>query len=272
MPISGPWAHAPVAARREISGIVRRMRWTAALLGSVLAFSSCGGGAITAPPDGGAGGGTGGGSASGGGGGSGGGTGTGGGSATGGGSGTGGSGGTGGGSATGGGSGTGGGSATGGGAGGGSGAGGGTANELVAAHNAVRSAAMPVPSPVLMPMAWSPLVATVAQNWANNCNYMHNMNRGSLGENIFAASGGSWTPTAVVNSWASEKSDYTYSTNSCASGKMCGHYTQIVWRTSLGLGCGMKVCTTGSPFGSGTWVFWVCDYSPPGNYVGTKPY
>ena len=145
------------------------------------------------------------------------------------------------------------------------------ANEILAAHNAVRAAAMPVPSPLLMPMTWNASAASVAQTWANNCVYMHNAGRGNLGENLFAASGSGWTATQVVNSWASEKSNYTYSSNACAAGKMCGHYTQIVWRTSIGLGCGTKVCTTGSPFGSGSWVFWVCDYSPPGNYP-TKPY
>jgi hypothetical protein len=131
---------------------------------------------------------------------------------------------------------------------------------------------MPVPSPALPVMTWDPASASVAQAWADNCVYMHNAGRGNRGENIFASSGGSYTPTQVVTSWASEKADYTYATNTCAAGKVCGHYTQVVWRTSVGLGCGSRTCTTGSPFGSGSWLFWVCDYAPPGNFVGQKPY
>ncbi len=146
---------------------------------------------------------------------------------------------------------------------------------MVALHNAVRAAAMPVPSPALMPMAWSISAEAVAQAWANNCQWAHNPNRGPFGENIYAAAGNPIRPpTDVVNSWAIEKNDYTYATNTCATGAVCGHYTQIVWRSTTSLGCATKICTTGSPFGASfpTWQFWVCDYSPPGNVTGQKPY
>jgi len=68
----------------------------------------------------------------------------------------------------------------------------------------------------------------------------------------------------------SEKANYNYSANSCSA--TCGHYTQVVWRNSLRLGCGVKNCTTGSPFGGGAWQFWVCNYDPPGNISGQRPY
>ena len=55
--------------------------------------------------------------------------------------------------------------------------------------------------------------------------------------------------------------------------KVCGHYTQLVWRNSTLLGCAYARCTSNSPFqGVPTWDFWVCDYSPPGNWVGQRPY
>jgi hypothetical protein len=40
------------------------------------------------------------------------------------------------------------------------------------------------------------------------------------------------------------------------------------------VGCARRTCTTGSPFsgGTGEWTFWVCDYDPPGNWVGERPY
>jgi pathogenesis-related protein 1 len=45
---------------------------------------------------------------------------------------------------------------------------------------------------------------------------------------------------------------------------MCGHYTQIVWRNTKAVGCAVG--------GKGAREVWVCDYDPPGNYVGQRPY
>ncbi|KAE9414467.1 hypothetical protein Angca_008594 [Angiostrongylus cantonensis] len=43
-----------------------------------------------------------------------------------------------------------------------------------------------------------------------------------------------------------------------------GHYTQMVWEGSYKLGCGVAVCP------DKTLV--VCQYSPPGNYIGSIMY
>jgi len=142
------------------------------------------------------------------------------------------------------------------------------------AHNDVRAAALPAPDPALGPLCWSSSVATVSQAWADNCTWQHNPGRGDLGENIFAGSG-DWRTTGALSAvelWAAEVEYYDYATNSCQSGEVCGHYTQIVWRNSEDLGCGIKLCNSGSPFGGGTWTFVVCNYGPPGNWVGQKPY
>ncbi len=74
--------------------------------------------------------------------------------------------------------------------------------------------------------------------------------------------------------WASEDVDYDYASNTCNAGKVCGHYTQLVWRDSTGVGCASRVCNVNSPFtiGNGRWILWVCDYLPPGNYIGERPY
>jgi hypothetical protein len=140
-------------------------------------------------------------------------------------------------------------------------------------QNTVRAGAQPTPSPSLPFFIWSSGAEQVAQAWANNCVYQHNVNRGNRGENIAAAAPpGSLTVAQVVALWASEAQFFDYATNTCASGEQCGHYTQLVWRGTTAVGCGMATCTTGSPFGSGPWDFWVCDYEPPGNFVGQKPY
>ena len=151
---------------------------------------------------------------------------------------------------------------------------------MTAAQNTVRANASPTPVPPLDPFCWSSTVASTAQAWANGCQFAHNPALGSLnyGENIYATafSGspppGYNPPIDAVNSWASEAADYDYSTNSCSG--VCGHYTQLVWRSSERVGCGLTNCSTNSPFGPSfpNWTLVVCDYSPPGNYIGQQPY
>ena len=87
------------------------------------------------------------------------------------------------------------------------------------------------------------------------------------------------TAQQAVNGWASEvacwtygtimgteKCDMTCTTNLFSDG--CGHYTQIVWRKSLELGCGVATCQNGQD----TEDIWICNYSPAGNIVGQAPY
>ncbi|MDP9034383.1 MAG: CAP domain-containing protein [Myxococcota bacterium] len=133
------------------------------------------------------------------------------------------------------------------------------------------------------PLTCDPIAAQVALTYATKCNYMHNANRNmeyaalggrgpGVGENL-AAGAPTESIAQAVASWLSEASSYTYATNGCASGAQCGHYTQIVWKTTTAVGCAHVACATGSPFSnSAKWDFSVCDYSPPGNYVNMKPY
>ena len=69
----------------------------------------------------------------------------------------------------------------------------------------------------------------------------------------------------AVKMWVDEEIDYDYNSNTCAPGKECRHYTQVVWRDSVRLGCARVVCNTG-----GTFI--TCNYDPPGNFLGQKPY
>ncbi|MDD4964333.1 MAG: CAP domain-containing protein [Gallionella sp.] len=141
--------------------------------------------------------------------------------------------------------------------------------EMVAAHNRWR-AQVGVPD-----IAYSDMLEASAQEWADNlkntrqCRMQHSP--GHLGENLYWA--GPWSngpkqdvsSTQVVNSWSSEKSDYNYADNRCAEGKVCGHYTQVVWKNTTSVGCAVAVCRDNSQV-------WVCQYKPAGNYVGQKPY
>ena len=159
-------------------------------------------------------------------------------------------------------------------------------NEWLVPMNAAR-AALGEGEPAL---TWNPIAAEVAQAWASQCMWMHNPNRsseydsmggsGGVGENI-AAGSPSQTVAGAVASWVNEKANYTYGTfpNTCAPGDDCGHYTQIIWKTTTSVGCAQVHCTTNSPFTDAgpsnpfyQWDYSVCDYSPRGNFVGETPY
>ncbi len=133
--------------------------------------------------------------------------------------------------------------------------------EMVNAHNQWRSKLG------LPPLRWSDEIANYAQEWANHLaatgSFEHRTEH-RYGENLFMASGRQYSPTEVVNDWGSEVAYYDYATNSCRPGEMCGHYTQVVWRDTTEVGCAVAR--------SGNREVWVCNYNPPGNYRGQKPY
>ena len=117
-------------------------------------------------------------------------------------------------------------------------------------------------------LVWSDEMEDLAADWARNlkqknCGFEHRPNN-KAGENLFMGTSGFYGAKDVVDAWASEKEDYNYGRNKCKSGKVCGHYTQIVWRTTQKVGCAKIEC--------GGNVIWVCNYDPPGNWVGEKPY
>ncbi|MQM04908.1 hypothetical protein Taro_037703 [Colocasia esculenta] len=138
----------------------------------------------------------------------------------------------------------------------------GLARQFLASHNAAR-AGLGLP-----PLAWDKRLARYAQSYASqrrrDCALVHS--GGPYGENIFWGSGRGWTPAQAVAAWVAERRWYDYRANSCAPGQMCGHYTQIVWGSSRRLGCASVTCSAGKG------VFIVCNYDPPGNYIGERPY
>ncbi|BBN12019.1 pathogenesis-related protein 1 [Marchantia polymorpha subsp. ruderalis] len=137
------------------------------------------------------------------------------------------------------------------------------ASDYVNPHNSARR----VLNANIPDLTWSSTLANYAKNWAQTranagCNLIHS--GGSYGENIYWSSWQS-VPGDAVKSWVDEKQYYNYNSNSCASGQVCGHYTQVVWRNTQRVGCGSATCAAGGKFV-------VCSYDPPGNYIGQKPY
>lgn len=139
-------------------------------------------------------------------------------------------------------------------------------SSLLDAHNQVRQTASPTPDPPLEDLTWDPSLSESAGDWAKRCLFEHSSS--GVGENIYASTAES-APSAVVESWASEAADFNYADNSCSA--VCGHYTQIVWRDTQRVGCGFADCPDLAVFG-GPGQLWVCQYDPPGNYIGEQPY
>lgn len=131
--------------------------------------------------------------------------------------------------------------------------------DMLAAHNAVR-ATVKVP-----PLIWSDRLARSAQEWANTLiekkDFRHRQ-KSTFGENLYQVEGAKANPKEVVDRWASESSNFDYKSNRCRG--VCGHYTQIVWRDTKEIGCAVAR--------GGAREVWVCEYDPPGNYVGHRPY
>jgi pathogenesis-related protein 1 len=125
------------------------------------------------------------------------------------------------------------------------------------------------------PLEWSAELAKYAQAWAdhlakdNDCKMQHRPNDGKWkqihGENIYWSGGTDSNATDASEMWYSEIKDYKLTTVSSANFSKTGHYTQMVWKNTTKVGIGQAVCPTGA-------MIIVGNYSPPGNYIGEKPY
>uniref|UniRef100_A0A4W3GGJ6 SCP domain-containing protein n=1 Tax=Callorhinchus milii TaxID=7868 RepID=A0A4W3GGJ6_CALMI len=118
---------------------------------------------------------------------------------------------------------------------------------------------------------WDYKLERVSKGYAARCIWDHNPKRGKSGENLFVSTGTIHAETAVIF-WYNEISDYTFDTNSCVPGKMCGHYTQMVWANTTKVGCGNHFCPQLKNIKMKQANFIVCNYSPVGNLKGSGPY
>ncbi len=147
---------------------------------------------------------------------------------------------------------------------------------MTAAHNSVRRQ-LDIP-----PLVWSDRLAEHARDRARhlaeeNCCRLRHETSGRYGENLYWASSIRWSDgrrevqeidaAHVVAAWSSEQQDFDPQTRTCRKRNStgCGHYTQIIWRQTMTLGCGMAICNDQGQV-------WVCVYDPPGNIIGQLPY
>lgn len=134
-----------------------------------------------------------------------------------------------------------------------------THKDYLDAHNTARAHVG------VRPLTWNRTLAAYARKYANTriryCELEHS--NGPYGENI-AEGYDNFSGKDAVNLWISENANYDHHSNSCVGGE-CLHYTQVVWRNTVHLGCARAHCKSG-------WWFITCNYDPPGNYEGERPY
>jgi len=130
--------------------------------------------------------------------------------------------------------------------------GGGNSASWLTSHN-TRRATYGMPA-----LSWSANLAAGAQQWANTmasqCSMYHSGTQG-VGENVAMGYG---SIDAVLQGWANdEAANYDPSTKQCKPGTMCGHFTQVMWKSTTLVGCGIAYCSN-TPY-------YCCQYIRPGN-------
>lgn len=136
------------------------------------------------------------------------------------------------------------------------------AAEILDAHNRYRAEVG------VSPLSWSDDLANHAQDWANQLaasgTFEHSGTDGE-GENLWMGTSGAYSLTDMVGSWGEEKQYFTGGTfpdvSSTGNWADVGHYTQMVWRNTDQVGCGIADGNDGNSY-------LVCRYTPQGNFEG----
>ena len=136
------------------------------------------------------------------------------------------------------------------------------AREIFGYHNKVRR------DVGVEPLKWSRSLARFAQQWADelartSCRMKHRSGH-RFGENLFIGTAGHFRALHAAKAWEGEKPLYKGGVLTRTNWKPAGHYTQMVWRDTRRLGCGEAECNG--------MLLVVCNYDPPGNYIGQSPY
>ena len=103
-------------------------------------------------------------------------------------------------------------------------------------------------------LTWNATLSRFAADFANSsdaCDFEHS--GGPYGENLAM---GYLNVTAAVEAWGEEREEFDFGDGGFS--EETGHFTQLVWRNTTGVGCGRRLC------GERGWML-VCEYWPPGN-------
>ena len=139
--------------------------------------------------------------------------------------------------------------------------------QLLASHNRARTEV------ALSPLTWSTKLAVYAQEWADHLastsrRMEHRPHSGRWkqehGENLFMGTAGYYGVADAVAMWEGEKRVYDGRAVDQYGVHSFGHYTQLIWRGTRDVGCAKAFCSG--------YMIVVCNYNPPGNVLGMRPY
>lgn len=159
-------------------------------------------------------------------------------------------------------------------------------NDVIKKHNDARRAVLATSMPLVV---WNDDLSLNVLNYLKTCpsftNYHSDQNQwrrdkfgfSYIGENLGYGDG---TGTAedflmFVDMWVEERTDWTYEAapcqkneacGKCVAGKLCGHYTQVVWEPSTHVGCAFYTGCADSAYRIG------CHYGVGGNLWNEAPY
>lgn len=109
-----------------------------------------------------------------------------------------------------------------------------------------------------------------AEQLARTRTFQHSASgdRPGQGENLWAGTASRFTTQQQAGAWIDEKKYYIHDrfpyVSNTGRWQDVGHYTQIIWRNTTRLGCGIAT--------GGGRDYVVCRYSPAGNFTGQFAY
>ncbi|OXU26883.1 hypothetical protein TSAR_008826 [Trichomalopsis sarcophagae] len=128
-------------------------------------------------------------------------------------------------------------------------------------------------------MYWDDELAKGAQDWANHCEFEHNLGherkvaRFDVGQNLGISRSIGRRDNEMraefskhIKTWFDENEQFKFAPISGAGGT--GHYTQVIWADTYLVGCGYVRYKEGATMGQ----FYVCNYGPAGNMLTKQPY
>ncbi|XP_059095119.1 venom allergen 5-like [Tigriopus californicus] len=135
------------------------------------------------------------------------------------------------------------------------------------------------PAANMRALKWNDNLATVAQRWADQCEFKHDKmsNRlappfDTVGQNIFIAMSSKDTdevPTKRgIDGWYSEVKDFASDVGSFSFTHETGHFTQLIWGDTAEVGCGYTKWLDGADYTKMV----VCNYGESGNWKGEPMY
>ncbi len=139
---------------------------------------------------------------------------------------------------------------------------------MLAAHNNARRVVGT--GDLVLDPALSKQALEYAQELARSGSFQHSppSARPGQGENLWAGTAGRFTHEQQAAAWIDEKQYYIHDrfpyVSKTGNWQDVGHYTQIIWRDTTRLGCGLAT--------GGNRDYVVCRYSPPGNVSGQFAY